>query len=580
MRIMKKYLLIITILFSAFFVYAQQRTCGTMQHLDEIRNADPRIDKKIYYQNQEIDKWIAKNKNLSKSSVLTIPVVVHVLWNTSSENISDAQIFSQMDILNEDFRKQNTDASNIPSAFAGSAADCEIEFCLAIQDPNGNPTTGITRTQTSVTSFSGYTSMKYTSSGGIDAWNTSNYLNIWVCDLSSGLLGFATFPGGNASNDGVVCDYAYFGDIGTATYPFNKGRTATHEVGHYLNLYHIWGDSYCGNDYVSDTPQHEESNYGCPSFPHGSNCSGTGSNGEMFMNYMDYTNDACMYMFTTGQKNRMRATLTTSRSSLLSSPACQSVSMTLTATISNVSCFGSNDGAINLTVSGGGTPPYTYNWSNGATTQDINNLAGGSYSVTVTDASGQTESSSFYVWSPSAPINLTYVSNAPSGPGLSDGSIIINISGGTNPYTYYWSGPNSFTSTSQNIQNLVAGTYNLTITDANGCTESYAIIVSPGQLTSLLVSANTSDIDCFGNNNGFIDMTVSGGLPPYYYYWSNGQITEDINNLNPGTYTFVVADAAGQSYTSTYTINSPLELSATYTVSNVRLLEVVMGLLI
>ena len=127
------------------------------------------------------------------------------------------------------------------------ASDCEIEFCLAQKDPNGNSTTGITRTQTSETSFSTNDDVKYTNSGGKDAWNTLEYLNIWVCDLSGGLLGYAQFPGGNVNEDGVVCDYAYFGNIGTATPPYDKGRTATHEVGHWLNLRHIWGDSNCGN---------------------------------------------------------------------------------------------------------------------------------------------------------------------------------------------------------------------------------------------------------------------------------------------------------------------------------------------
>ena len=227
--------------------------------------------------------------------------------------------------------------------------------------------------------------------GEKDAWNTNDYLNIWVCNLASGLLGFATFPGGNASLDGVVCDYAYFGNIGTATPPYNLGRTATHEVGHWLNLYHIWGDSYCGNDYVSDTPEHEESNYGCPSFPHSSNCSSTGSSGEMFMNYMDYTNDACMYMFTNGQKNRMRATLNTTRSSLLNSQACQPIYPTLSysSSIANVSCQGFNDGSISISVSGG-VPPYNYNWNNGATTANLSNLSQGNYFLTITDAVGQT----------------------------------------------------------------------------------------------------------------------------------------------------------------------------------------------
>ena len=147
--------------------------------------------------------------------------------------------------------------------------------------------------------------MKKVSTGGLDAWNASKYLNLWVCNLSGGVLGYAQFPGGAAATDGVVILTTAFGKGGSAASPFNLGRTATHEVGHWLNLRHIWGDANCGNDLVSDTPTQQTSNYGCPSFPHVT-CS-NGSNGDMFMNYMDYVDDRCMYMFSTGQSTRMNA---------------------------------------------------------------------------------------------------------------------------------------------------------------------------------------------------------------------------------------------------------------------------------
>lgn len=568
---MKKLSLVIVVLLNVFFANAQQRNCGTMQHLDEIRQRDPGVDNRMDVENLDIKNWISKNTSSSKSmpNLITIPVVVHVIYKNSSQNISDAQIFSQIDILNEDFRMNNSDASSVPSAFAGAAADCEIEFCLAVRDPDGNVTTGITRTYTTTSSFSDYTSMKYSSTGGQDAWNTSDYLNIWVCNLASGLLGFATFPGGNSSTDGVVCDYAYFGNIGTATSPYDLGRTATHEVGHWLNLYHIWGDSYCGNDYVSDTPKHEESNYGCPSYPHASSCSGTGSSGEMFMNYMDYTNDACMFMFSTGQKNRMRATLNGSRSSLLSSLGCQVVypPIILSSTTTNLSCSLANNGSINLSAIGG-VSPLSYVWSNGSTTQDISNLSSGYYNVTVTDAVGQTESSTFYISEPS-PIIITYTVNSTSQAGFSDGSIFTTVSGGTAPYSFSWQGPNGYSASTQDIQNLIAGAYIFYVIDANGCSEMFSIVVGEGQLIPLQVNAVTSDIDCFGNNNGSIDLTVSDGATPYSFIWNNGAITDDLSNLAAGTYTVTVTDAAGQSYTSSYTIIEPSEITATYTVTNV-----------
>ncbi|MCB0535749.1 MAG: zinc metalloprotease, partial [Saprospiraceae bacterium] len=186
-------------------------------------------------------------------------------------------------------------------------------------------TNGIVRKSTTVNGFSTNDNVKFNSSGGSNIWDRNKYLNIWVCNLSGGLLGYAQFPGGPASTDGVVCDYAYFGTI-NSTPPFHLGRTATHEVGHWLNCYHIWGDdgsSCSGSDLVSDTPNQADENYGCPSFPTIS-CS-NGPNGDMFMNYMDYTDDACMNVFTTGQKSRMQSLFSPggARNALLSSPGCE-----------------------------------------------------------------------------------------------------------------------------------------------------------------------------------------------------------------------------------------------------------------
>ncbi len=257
----------------------------------------------------------------AEKAVITIPVVVHVLYNTSAQNITDAQIQSQMTVLNNDFRKLNSDWTNTPSTFTSVVADCELNFCLATVSPTGAATTGIIRKQTTVTSFSANDGMKYNSQGGSDAWSTGQYLKLWVCNLGGGLLGYAQFPGGATATDGVVINYTAFGTTGSATAPYNKGRTATHEVGHWLNLRHIWGDATCGNDLVSDTPVHTASNGGCPSHPKANTC---GTSAEMFMNYMDYTNDACMYMFTAGQKARMQALFVTggARASLKTSNGC------------------------------------------------------------------------------------------------------------------------------------------------------------------------------------------------------------------------------------------------------------------
>ena len=237
-----------------------------------------------------------------QSVVVTIPVVFHVLYANSTQNISDAQIQSQLDILNEDFRRLNADQDNIWS----QAADTEIEFCLASFDPDGAPTNGILRVPTSVNSFGTNDAMKFSSQGGSDAWPASDYLNYWVCNLGGGLLGYAQFPGGPANTDGVVCGYQYTGDIGTATAPFNLGRTGTHEVGHWLNLRHPWGNS--NNPGLADNCDEDDNVSDTPNTIGWTNCGNlygeTCGSLDNVQNYMDYS--YCGRMFTQGQKDRMR----------------------------------------------------------------------------------------------------------------------------------------------------------------------------------------------------------------------------------------------------------------------------------
>jgi hypothetical protein len=241
--------------------------------------------------------------------LIKIPVVVHVVHRTDRENISDAQVNSQIAVLNKDFRAKNSDTSKVPKAWKSLVADANIEFVLAKKDPKGKKTSGITRMATSVASFGPNDGVKSKKAGGVNAWPADRYLNIWVCNLGQGLLGYAQFPGGPPKTDGVVVLYTAFGTKGAVSAPFNKGRTATHEVGHYLGLRHIWGDrnDCSGNDFVADTPPARQANMGKPKFPR-ITCN-NGPNGDMFMNYMDYVDDDAMYMFTEGQVARMNATL-------------------------------------------------------------------------------------------------------------------------------------------------------------------------------------------------------------------------------------------------------------------------------
>ena len=377
---MKKALFFLAVLFP--FFAAAQRNCGTMEHYERAIQENPSYE----LNQQEIENFTNEflaHYNGEDRAIVTIPVVVHVVYNTTTENISDAQILTQIDVLNKDFAKMNADAANTPSIFTASNTD--IQFCLATVDPTGAATTGITRTSTATTAFSTNDAMKNNATGGKSAWDASKYLNIWVCDISGGILGYAQFPGGSASTDGVVIDYQYFGTIGTSTAPFNLGRTATHEVGHWLNLRHIWGDATCGTDQVADTPTHNTANYGCPTYPHLSTCTGTPV--EMTMNYMDYTDDACMYMFSAGQTARMQALFATggARTSLLSSNGCGTPAPVLCGVPSGLTS--SSVTATSATVSWAavsGATSYTlqYKLSTATTWTTVSGLTTTSYSLT------------------------------------------------------------------------------------------------------------------------------------------------------------------------------------------------------
>ncbi len=266
-----------------------------------------------------------KGRDTIASEVIIVPVVIHIVYNKAEHNISDAQILSQIEVLNNDFGMLNLDASNVPSVFRNKAADSKIRFCIAQTDPSGKPTKGIIRKHTNLISFQGDDAVKFSAAGGDDAWDSKRYLNIWVCNMGGRSLGYAALPGGEAVKDGVVINYDVFGSTGPLRASFNKGRTATHEIAHWLGLKHIWGDETCGDDGVDDTPRQRSYNYGCPSFPRLSTCTSNG-NGDMFMNFMDLTDDACMNMFTHGQAIKMRGifALSGQRNDMLLSYQCDS----------------------------------------------------------------------------------------------------------------------------------------------------------------------------------------------------------------------------------------------------------------
>jgi len=372
---MKKLLFIGLMAVAPMVTFAQgHRNCGTMHYLEQQKAQDPGLEARMEQIETQTRQLISQGTE-KMGMVVTVPVVFHVVYNNSTQNISDARILAQLDVLNKDYARLNADASNTPSVFQTIAANTGIQFCMAQRDPSGNATNGIVRRSTTVTSFSSNNAVKYTAQGGSDAWNTSQYLNIWVCNLGGGLLGYAQFPGGAAATDGVVVLYSSVGgpsSPGTAT-PYHLGRTATHEVGHWLNLRHIWGDASCGNDQVTDTPTQQTSNYGCPTFPKVT-CS-NGPNGDMFMNYMDYTDDNCMNMFTAGQASRMNAAITASRPGLVTSLGCVPPSTASCGTATGLS-------ATSITSSSA-----TLNWAavTGATSYNVqyrNTATGGSWTTT------------------------------------------------------------------------------------------------------------------------------------------------------------------------------------------------------
>lgn len=300
------------------------------------------------------------------SIVYTIPVIFHVLHSgvavnsataTTGRNLNAAQITSQINVLNADYRKLNTDFSTFvtQSSFISASADVEINFCLAKVSPSGTllAEPGIDRINVS---SKGWTALPYSVSyiestvKPGSSWDPTKYYNVWILEFGGadvGTLGYAQFPtipngtspitdmvgqGGAANTDGVVLDYRYVGNTGTAlavsSAPYNKGRTLTHETGHWLGLWHIWGDdgSACtGSDYVADTPNQSSENYTCP--PIGTvqtDACSIVSPGVMYQNYMDYSDDICMVMFTAGQKARMQAVMANCvrRLSLATSTVC------------------------------------------------------------------------------------------------------------------------------------------------------------------------------------------------------------------------------------------------------------------
>ncbi len=305
---MKSFLLVI-FLFTLSVSLRAQETCASAAYRQQELIKSPaladRISTVVPGLSAEVLSGVIEGNGNSVLPIIRIPVVVHVIYRTDEQNISDAQILSQIQVLNQAFRLSSPDTVHIPAAFRSLAADCRIEFVMASISPKGYMTNGIVRKKTSVYSFFYDDKIKFSSSGGDDAWDSDRYLNIWVGNLTSGLNGYSSVLGNDKEKDGIVVRFDGFGSQGRLTYPFIKGHTAVHEAGHWLGLKHIWGDQFCGNDGIDDTPTQNGPTRGCPT-QLVSSCSNA-TMPAMYNNYMDVTNDECTNMFSIGQRQKMRA---------------------------------------------------------------------------------------------------------------------------------------------------------------------------------------------------------------------------------------------------------------------------------
>jgi hypothetical protein len=636
----KKILIIFSFLLSFSFVSAQQKECGTMEYLEYLKTQDPQLGNKMLQNEQALQNWIQTHASSilgKKSAIITIPVVVHVVYSNPTENISNAQVLSAIAILNKDYRRLNADTSATPSVFAAVAADCEIEFCLATKDPNGNSTSGITRTPTTITSFNpgvsnglGYSTdfVKYTSSGGMNAWNTSQYLNIWICDLSN-LNGYSTFPGAPTSAEGVVIDHTRFGNIGTAAgNPFIV-KTVSHEIGHFLQLYHIWGptnsSSNCGNDSCDDTPTESSPTYGTPTFPYNAySACNSGANGEMFMNFMDYTD--CRNMFTQDQKTRMIAAINIFRPGLLNY-VCQarvvygctdplacnySVSATVNVDCNYTTCAGCMDSAAysydslatisdtalclycNLSASTAVVNPSSKSALDGSVDLSVtgfNCITPTSLASNFGTATGSTGIMFNMINTSGYPLTIT---------GISQGSYGSYFGSATSYNIYYYPGSyiphksntNGWLAAATNASGTVPSGGSLTNPVYSGAIPMAAVTIPAGATYGFYLGLNgtltystatgTSGVTPWGSNAALTITVGHGGDFPnplnsprapliqvHYgtntstltYQWSNGATTEDLTGVTAGTYAVTATDCNGCSVYKTVNVGVGLGLS-------------------
>ncbi|MEX0812953.1 MAG: T9SS type A sorting domain-containing protein [Chitinophagales bacterium] len=587
---MRNILLLFLFVFTVVVTSAQDfHRCGYDLMLQQYEAQYPGF---IQARNQTFDQakqlaFLQSNhkSGFSQDSVFKIPVVVHILYKNANENLHDSLIHNQIEMLNLSYRMRNSDTSNLRPEFDTLKADVGLEFFLAKEDPLGDSTNGIIRKSTTTQGFfdigGDLDLIKQSTEGGSDAWDTERYLNIWVGDLSlfgqPGVLGFAYPPIGAAnwppnSNapspefDGVVIHFEVFGvnnpfAVGGILSMADQGRTAVHEVGHYLGLRHIWGDGGspffpgppdCSvDDGIDDTPNagNNSQQTGCD--PNKNTCVDTPYDyPDLWENYMDYSEESCQVMFTNDQAAVMRSNLINYRNSLIQEGKrqCPVILNELTGEVTSVKCFGDANGSIITTVKSG-QAPYTFDWSNGANTQSVTGLSAGNYTVTFTDALGSVFVDSFEV---SAPSEITASLDSLTDPNCINGtlgSIDISVEGGTSPYTYLWANGEI----TQDLDSLISGTYTVKIKDSVDCeiVESYVL----SDTVNFSHSSTISDVSCYGSSDGAVSIDVSGGITPYNFEWTNNSIgTDSIFNLEGGLYGVTVTDDSGCAYFASFNV--------------------------
>lgn len=513
---------IMTICLLASVSQAQQvQKCGIKDYILQKQKINPHYWDGIERAENQAAKWLKNNKQFLKAGngPITIPVVVHVVYNENNEdpqNIPMEHIVSQIQVMNEDFRRLNADTVLTREVFDTIATDVEVIFALATTDPQGNPTNGITRTSTSVSSFDIFPftqgavdldNIKHTADGGVDAWDPARYFNIWVGNLTAfggeGLYGIATFPRNMPSeevegqdpaeylNQGVVIYYKSMGKYhdGNGNW-LSEGRTAAHEAGHFFGLRHIWADeggAFGGpgpcdkDDFVHDTPMsNESSNQTVPCQYDRNSCSNENefSNGywgaldppDMIENFMDYSGEHCQNMFTHGQADRMWSFLETARDSMYEdNDNGYDVGEFQSFGIARLnSCQQDCNGTIDL-ITANGTAPFTFSLDSGATFSSETHYEGlcqGIYHVIAKDANNEERYYPLFIDSVFVNLQATASATDATCASCEDGEATVTVTSGSEPITIVWNTVPE--QQGETATGLAPGDYTATITDACG----------------------------------------------------------------------------------------------------------------